>query len=69
MQPGRETNCSSLSPVLRLIIRGAEITAGANLRLYKAWKFLSMSFYFCRNVLKLVSGNGLFGTKYFNINA
>jgi hypothetical protein len=50
-------------------MRGAEVTAGTNLPLCNVWKFLSMSFYFCGNVMKLVSGTGLFGTKYFNISA
>jgi len=69
MRPGPETNSSSLSPVFKLRVRGAEVTAGTNLPLCNAWKFLSMSFYFCGNVLKRVSGTVLFGTKYFSINA
>ena len=48
---------------------GAEVTAGTNLSLCNSWKFLSMPFYYCGNIMKLVSVLDLFGTKYFNIKA
>jgi hypothetical protein len=68
MRPGREINLSSPSPVLRLRMGGAEVTAGENLPVCNSRRFLSIYFYFCGNVMKQVSGTGLFGTKYFNIN-